>query len=167
MAVNISDLVDSLRREISPLSGTNPYAEITDEALEGLLADAFWEGRLNGMFKDYTFDIDTGEITPLDSAGDDMDRAEMQAIVLWAGYRVVLSDMRNIQSVFRAKAGPVEYEVQQSAQVLSEVLKTIKERINRLIDALAEVDSSTALVFDSVIASTISTYDGTSWWVRG
>lgn len=166
MAVNISTLVDSLRREISPLSGTNPYQNVTDQTLEGLLADAFWEGRLNGMFTDYTFDIDTGEISPLDASADDMDRTEMQAIVLWAGYRTVLNDMRNIQSVFRAKAGPVEYEVQQSAQVLSEVLKAIKERINRLIDALSEIDSTTALVFDSVIASSISISDGDAWWVR-
>lgn len=165
MAVNIADLVESLRREISPLSGSNPYSDVSDAVLEGLLSDAFWEGRLNGMFAGYTLDVDTGEITPF-SGSDDMDRTEMQAIVLWAGYRTVLNDMRNIQSVFRAKAGPVEYEVQQSAQVLSEVLKAIKERIDRLISSLAEVDESTALVFDSVIASTISISDGDSWWVR-
>lgn len=166
MAVELADLIDSLRREISPLSGDNPYSGVTDSTLEGMLADAFWEGRLNGMFSDYTLDLDTGIISPLASGGDDMDRATQQAIVLWAGYRTVLNDLRNVRSMFRAKAGPVEYEVQQSASVLAEVLKAIKERIDRLIVALGVSNGTTAQVFDSVIASTFSTAYGDTWWVR-
>lgn len=165
MAVELADLIDSLRREISPLSGTNPYSTVTDATLEGMLADAFWEGRLNGMFDGYTLDLDAGTIVPLTDGTDDMDRVDQQAIVLWAGYRTVLNDMRNVQSVFRAKAGPVEYEVQQSASVLAEVLKAIKERIDRLIFMMSESDASSALVFDSVIASTFSIDYGESWWV--
>lgn len=166
MAVELADLIDSLRREISPLSGANPYSGVTDSTLEGMLSDAFWEGRLNGMFSDYTLDADTGLISPLATGGADMDRASMQAIVLWAGYRTVLNDLRNVQSAFRAKAGPVEYEVQRSAAVLAEVLKAIKQRIDRLIAALGTSNATTAQVFDSVIASTFSTACGDTWWVR-
>lgn len=167
MAVQLADLTDSLRREISPISGTNPYSAVTDATLRGMLADAFWEGRLNGMFVGYTVDLDAETIVPITTGDEDMDRVEQQAIVLWAGYRTVLTDMRNIQTLFRAKAGPVEYETQQSANVLSAVLTAIKERIDRLIRQLNTVDPNTACVFDSVIASTYTILDGDTWWVSG
>lgn len=161
MAVELSDLVDSLKREISPLSGTDPYEATSEETLTGLLSDAFWEGRLNGMFVGYTIN-DNDQIVPL-SGTDDMPRYEQQAIVLWAGYRVVLNDLRNAQSLFRAKAGPVEYETQQSATLLKGVLDAIRAKIDVVVSQLG---GTSATVFDAVIERSYSTGYGDTWWVR-
>lgn len=163
MAVDLNDLLPSLRREITPLGSADPYANVTDDTLLGYLTDAFWEGRLYGMFGGFTVDED-GILTPL-SGVDDMTRDEQQAIVLWAGYRTVLSDLRQVQSVFRAKAGPVEYETQHSAQLLQAILKAIKDKI----DYIAQIGSTRTVVFDQVyerIASYQGGPDPYSYWVR-
>lgn len=161
MAVDLADLVDSLRREISPLSGTNPYEDTSDDTLAGYLADAFWEGRLNGLFTGYTINEDD-ELVPI-SGTDDMPRYEQQAIVLWAGYRAVLNDLRNVQSLFRAKAGPVEYETQQSATLLKAILDALQQKIDRVI---SDIGGTSAAVFDAVIERSYSMGYGDTWWVR-
>lgn len=163
MAVDITDLVDSLKREVSP-PGTNLYPNAVDADWEGQLQDAFWEARLMDMLSDWT--LTGNDITPIASGGADMGRDMQQLIVLYAGYRIVLTNLQNLKSSFKAKAGPVEFETQQQATVLKAVLDAIRSRINIVLTTLSGLGVSNSMVLDAVIERSYSIAAGDTWWVN-
>ena len=186
MAVDLVDLVDPLRREVTA-PGADTFADATDDDWLGSLTDAFWEVRLYGMLSGFeenaasrggptTFTegivTPTGVVEGYDAPsgyapGEDLGRELQQLIVLWAGYKVVLARFGAINSVFRAKAGPVEYETQQAASVLKALLDTLRARIDEVVDNLSDYNQGNAdAVIDSVIERTYAQAVGDTWWVR-
>jgi hypothetical protein len=127
MAVDLADLVESLKREVSPPGG-DTFPDATQDNYLGSLTDAFWEIRLFGMLAGFEENaaarggpasFTEGIVTPTGVTedyddpfgyinGQDLSRELQQLIVLWAGYKIVLTRFGVLQSVFRAKAGPVE-----------------------------------------------------------
>lgn len=162
MAVDLSDLVPSLEREIQP-PGTDLYPNVADAVWVGHLSDAFWEGRLHGLFAGYA--ESDGLVSPT-SGTTDMSRDLQQLVVLYAGYRITLASYVNLNSSFRAVAGPVEYETQKSAQVLRAVLDALKERIGIALGRLSDLGGSSVAVFDSVVERSYSLAVGATTWVR-
>lgn len=185
MTVDLNDLTDSLKREVNP-PGTNLYPNATTSTYVGHLRDAFWEAKLFGMMDDWVEDAaahggptefgeaivtPTGALlgydTPSGFAASDMPRERQQLIVLYAGYRIVLTAFQNLKSAAKYKAGPVEYETQQSAQVLKGVLDAIRERIHLAIQTISTNAGATSVtVFDAVIERQYTTAVGDNWWVR-
>jgi len=109
---------------------------------------------LNKAFPNYTIDGTGMNIVPV-SGTTDMPREQQQLIVLYAGFRVVLTAYQNINSQFRAKAGPVEYEVQKSAQMLKGLLDALRERIKKAIeDSTGASSGAYALVLDAMAERT-------------
>lgn len=168
MAVDITELIPSLQRELSP-PGTNLYPNATGGTFLGYLQDAFWEARLQGLLKGYTLNpADDTQIIPI-SGTTDLDRALQQLIVLFAGYRVTLTQFQNINSGFRAKAGAVEFEQQKSATTLKGVLDALRERMKLILDNLppeAGVAPTYAYAFEGYIERTYGIAFGDSWFVR-
>jgi hypothetical protein len=162
MAVDLGDLVESLQREVNP-PGTNFFPNASDDDWLGHLRDAFWEARLHGLLTGYT--EDEGEVTPI-SGDTDLSRDLQQLIVLYAGFRITLTQFQNINSGFRAKAGPVEFEQNKSAQTLKGVLDAIKARISLVLDNLSEYGGAHTAVLDAVIERTYSQSVRETWWVR-
>lgn len=162
MAVDLADLVDSLKREVSP-PGTDLFPNAREDDYVGHLADAFWEARLQGMLKGFT-EAD-GSIMP-QGTGDDMTRDLQQLIVLYAGYRILLTSLMNLQTTFRAASGPNSFEVQRSAQVVQAVLKAIKSKIDIALERLSDVGAVNVAVFDAVVERTYDIALGNQWWVR-
>lgn len=186
MAVDLANLVEPLQIEVQAPGG-NAYADATEDDYIGALINAFWEIRLYGFLSDYEEDaasrggpaeFSIGIVTPLKvdptyddpfgySIDQDMPRELQQLIVLWAAWKIALNNMATINSVFRAKAGPVEYETQQAASVLTAVLDQLKTRILYLIENLPTGTRAGTAVFDAVIERTYSQAVGDVWWVRG
>lgn len=166
MAVDIVELVPSLERELSP-PGTNLYPNATEEIWTGHLQDAFWEARLQGLLAGYTLDPnDDTQIVP-QSGTTDLPREMQQLIVLFAGYRITLTQFQNVNSGFRAKAGPVEFEQQKSAQTLKGVLDALRARMKAILDALPVIAGGTqAYAFEGYIERTYAVAVGESWFVR-
>ena len=135
MAVELSELVPSLEREVTP-PGETIYANATEDHWVGFLTDGFWEAVLDGLLGGYTCDED-GLVTPV-SGTTDLSRDFQQVVVMYAGVRVVRTALLNSQSSFRAKAGPVEYETALSAQVLQALLTELQERRTRLLRRLMD-----------------------------
>lgn len=106
-----------------------------------------------------------GLVSPT-SGTEDITRDLQQLIVLYAGFRVVLSDFRNKRASFRAKAGPVEYETTQAATVLRDVLKALQDKIKLVLGRLSDAGESSVAVFDLVIETTFSMAYHDQWWVR-
>lgn len=185
MAVELFDLVDPLKREVSP-PGSDSFPDATDDNYLGSLTDAFWEIRLYGLFAGFEENaaarggpaaFGEGIVTPIGITDDtyddpegylpgtDMPRDQQQLIVMWAAYKIALTRMSALQTVFRAKAGPVEYETQYAASVLSTVITQIKDRLDLVLDQIGRSSDAT-VVLDSIIERTYAMSVGDTWWVR-
>lgn len=187
MAVDLNDLVDNFKREVSP-PGTDLYPDATDASWSGSLTDAFWEIRLYGFLAGFEEDaasrggpVEFGEgiVTPIGAIdgyddptgyapGQDLPRDLQQLIILWAGWKVVLNQMQNLSSMFRAKAGPVEVETQHAASVLKTILDQLKNKIDFITANLSTFGVGTNVAaFDALVESTYNLTTGMAWWVRG
>lgn len=183
MAVDLQDLIDPLRREVNP-PGSDLFPDAIDDDFLGALTDAFWELRVHGYLTGFEENAaarggpaefseaivtPTGETDPDydEPSGydtdSDMGRDLQQLVVLWAGWKITLNRMGALQSVFRAKAGPVEYETQQAATLLRSVLDQLKLRIDAALDGLDAGSDTT--VFDAVIERSYAMAAGSTWWV--
>lgn len=183
MAVNLFDLVDPIKREVQP-PGSDLFPDATDDEWAGSLSDAFWELRLYGFLDgfeenaaarngpaaftegivtpngvDETYDDPTGF-----SSTQDLGREMQQLVVLWAAWKVVLNRLGSINTTFRAKAGPVEYETQQAATVLTAILDALKGRIDLVLSTIPQ--RAGIVVFDAMIERSYSQAVGETWWVN-
>ncbi len=164
MAVDITDeLIESVKAEVSP-PGTDNFATATDDEWLVQLRNSFWEARIFGFFLGFT--EAEGLITPL-TGTIDLDRGSQQLIVLFAAGRVIRNELKNMNTVFRAKAGEVEFEVQNSAQLLVAILRDIRSKIDLALAAIGSINSTTVAYVDSLIGREDSIYYGDSFFWSG
>lgn len=123
MTVYLEDFVSSLQREINP-PGTNVFSGATTTEFIGYLSDAFWEARLDGFLENFTCDED-GMVDPI-TGTEDLSREETALIIIYAGVKILRNRIMNMNTNFRAKAGSVEFEQQNSATMLTEMLKQLQ-----------------------------------------
>lgn len=162
VSVDLSDqLIESIKGEVSP-PGTDLFPDATDDEWLVQLENSFWEARLFGFFAGFT--ESDGLITPL-SGSTDLDRANQQLIVLFAAGRIIRNELTGKNTLFRAKAGPVEFEVQNSAQMMVAILRDIRSKIDLALAALGEINSTTVAYIDSLVGREESIYYGdTFFW---
>lgn len=166
MPVDLTDsdlLIAALKREVNP-PGTDLFATATDDEWQGQLQDSFWEARLFGFFAGYT--ESDGIISPI-SGSTDLDRANQQLIVLFAGARVIRNELKNMNTMFRAQAGPVEFEVQNSASLLVAILRDIRSKVDLALAAIGTINSTTVAYIDSLVGREDSIYQGESFFWSG
>ena len=159
MAVDLSEeqYIASLQREVTPL-GASLFSNVSDDVWVGYLTDAFWEAKLDGFMEGYI--EDEGEIVH-ESGGPDLDRRFVALIVLYAGIRVLRNRILNMNTGFRAKAGPVEFEQQNSATMLAEMLKQLRSTKDRVLEELDEWEATKTMVLDAL---SVRTFDSASYW---
>lgn len=162
MAVDLFDLVESLKREVNP-PGELAFPSATDDEYAGYLADGFWEARLDGLLSGY--EETDGAVTPIDPDSDDLGREWQQLIVIYAGFRILKNALRQMKTVFRAQAGPVEFETQQSATTLKEIMVDLRARRDWLLENLATTGQVSDYYIDAVVARHDSVYFGDSFWI--
>lgn len=161
MAIDLTDLVESLQREVNP-PGTDLFPNATEDQWLGNLRDSFWEAKLFGFFDGFT--ESEGIVTPT-SGSTDVTRAYQQLIVLFAGGRIITNELRNIKTVFRAQAGPVEYETQQSATLLRDILKEVRKKIEVLVEGIGDFGETETTYINSLTARFDSlAYGDTYFW---
>lgn len=147
--VDLSDFVESLRREVTP-PGSDLFTDVDDTVMTGYLADAFWEARLDGFLGVWVANED-GLVTPMETGGDDLPRELIGLVILYAGVKILRNRLMNLNTAFSAKAGPVEYEVQNSANLLTEMLKQLKEAKDRILEQVDLAPTNT-YYFDAYTA---------------
>lgn len=137
MAVDLTEYIPSLKREVNP-AGT-AVITMTDSEWMGYLVDAFWEARLDGLLDGYeatnesTATVADGTMEKVGDPSADVPRQLVALIILYAGIRILRNRILNQQTVFRAKAGPVEFEQQSSATMLAEMLKQLRATKDRIL----------------------------------
>lgn len=166
MSVDLSDsdtLIASLKREVNP-PGTDLFATATDDEWFGHLQDSFWEAKLYGFFAGFT--EGNGFVTPL-TGSVDLGREFQELIVLFAGARVVRSELKNTNTMFKAEAGPVSFEVQNSSNLLVAILRDIRTKIDLAMAAIGTINSTTVAYVDSLVGREESLGTGTTFVARG
>ena len=129
---DLSELVEPLKREIAvPGTFATTFPDTSDDDLAATLADAFGAGQLNGYFGGQTLTVDPDLGTYVVSP--DLSAAGAALVVIYAGMRIIRSQLRGINTMARYKAGPVEYETQQSATLLREELAYLRQRETDLL----------------------------------
>lgn len=160
MAVDLGDLIEPLRREVSP-PGEDLFPNATDDEFFGNLQDAFWDARLDGLLANYT--ESDGLITTTSGTGD-IDRELQQLIVLYAGLRIVRNHLRALNTLFRSKAGPVEFETQKSATLLKGLLDELAMRRRLVLNRLADLGAVDSYYIDAIAAREESITWGDTWY---
>jgi hypothetical protein len=161
MAVDLSDLVDSLKREVNA-PGLTQLPDATDTQYLGNLQDGFWEAVLDGLIEGYT-ETD-GIVTPV-SGTTDLSRELQQLVVFYAGFRIVRNLMRDLKTAFKASAGPVSYETEQSANLLKSILDDLKGKRNFLLNRLSDLGAVNSVYIDALSARDDSINYRDTYWV--
>jgi hypothetical protein len=147
VAVDLADYTDTLRREVSP-PGSTTFAAVADDVLVGYLTDAFWEVKLDGFVEPWVADIDgvvipasdfeaqtsAGPYTPTDyDPAVDMPRDQVALVVLYAGIKILRNNLISTNTRLSARAGPVEFTTENSANVMTEMLRELTAIKDRLL----------------------------------
>ena len=132
--LDLVDLIPDLEYNLNSPGG-DEFANVSDEEWTSRLRDGFWNAFNDGLLNDY-IEVE-GVVTP--RSGDTvMPREQQQIILLYTSIAVLFQQMLRLNTTFRAKAGPVEYETQQSAQLLKALLDDLSQRRIYLLERLAE-----------------------------
>lgn len=157
MSVDLGDLIEAIKSEVSP-PGTDLFPNATEDEWIINLQNAFWEAKLFDFFGNF-YEAD-GLIQP-NAGSTDMDRTQQQLIVLFAGARILRNELRNINTTFKSKAGPVEFETQKSANLLRDLLNDVRSKIMWQLQA---VGSTNTFYIDSVTGRADSMITGQTFW---
>lgn len=125
----LADYVEPLKRAVAvPGTFDSVFPETSDDDLEALLADAMAEAQLDGYLYDYAVDLTTYETTP------DLTVPMTALLVIYAGYRILVNEVRNRKTHVRYEAGPTVFEEDQTASMLNELLRQINDRKKDLLE---------------------------------
>lgn len=161
MAVDIEDLIIELQGEVNP-PGQNNFSTAVDDEWITNLRNAFWEARVFGFWANYT--EAEGFIAPI-TGTEDLGRDQQQLIVLFAAARIIRNVLMNTPTEFRAEAGPVNFETQNSATLLVAILKDIRSKVDLAMAAIGSITNTTVTYIDSIIGRQDSLNYGNSVWV--
>jgi len=139
VTIDLGDMIEPLQREVNP-PGSDLFPDAVEDEWLGNLRDSFWEAKLFGFFSDFT--EAEGLVSPI-TGTDDLGREYQQLVVLFAGARIVTNELKNTETLFRAVAGPVEFETQNSATLLRDILKEIRDKIKAIVEVLSDDFGST------------------------
>jgi hypothetical protein len=185
--VDLSNYVPNLQREVMDpsIAATSQFTTLQETDWLGHLADAFWEARLDGVLQGYYCD-ENGLITGVSTtnypanpsqpyannqnmnwSADGQVREMVQLVILYASFRLIRNTLRNLRTSFSTAAGPVRYEYQQAATVLTGIFQDIINRRNLILARLSDLGTTPVAVIDSIIARDESLRDQLTYWVSG
>jgi len=151
MSIDLADLVDNLKREVNP-PGQTIFTDATDSDYEGYLEDSFWELSLRGYITG--FDAVETVVSPEDGstdADDQLSRGYQQLVIINAAMAIVRVQMINIDTTFRAHAGPVEFETGKSASALRAALDAFQNRFDEILEYLPSENESSPTFYNDVL----------------
>lgn len=160
--IDLGDLIESLQREVNA-PGLDQLPGATDTDYLGNLQDGFWEAVLDGVISGYT--ESDGIVTPV-SGDTDLGRDLQQLVVFYAGFRIVRNQLRDLKTLFKTAAGPVSYETQQSALILSRIMDDLNKRRSIILQRLGDIGNTSSVYIDGVIARDEAVRYGDTWFTR-
>lgn len=132
--LDLTDLVTPLQAALNA-PGENLYPTVSPTQWVSYLADGFWTAYNDGLLAGYA-ELD-GEIFPV-SGSVVMPKDQQQLVLMYTAINIIRLRLLSMQTTFKAKAGPVEYEVQQSAQVMKGLLEEFTDRRKYILQRLSD-----------------------------
>lgn len=166
--VDLSDYVDVLKGQVNP-PGTDLFPDAQEDDWVIRLVGAFWNARIQGItsLDPWTCD-EEGIVTPQSTGGVDIPRDLIQLVVVWAAFKAVENQLRDLNSVLSVKAGPIEFEQQKSAQTMAGLLQSLKDEKVLILRRLSDVGTVPTYVFDRITALDASIVSGLGGnWITG
>lgn len=148
--VDITELIPNIEAWLTIPGSDSPYADATDEEWTLKLVNAFWQAVLDGNIENYTIDED-GLISPIDGGDSTFEREYQQLVVIYAAMNVVNAQLLANPTSFRAQAGPVEYESETAASVLTTLMADLRMQKELILNRLSDLGLNTSSFY----------YDGT------
>lgn len=140
---DLIDLVEAYKREVSiPGAFAIDFPTVQDDQIAASLGDAFGEAQLAGFFSTMSLDTDDWSITP------DLSTAGAALIVIYAGLRVVRQQLKNASASTTYRAGTTEYSKTQAISLLTEIVKELKERLDRIVANARSGSGTSVFVLD-------------------
>lgn len=150
--IALSTLVERAQNSINA-----PGAEFitaTDDQWVKYLATSFWETRIFGFFPGFRVNDSYELVNVDDSSTVEIAEHELTIITMMARLRTIEAKLLEMPTSVSGKGGPVEGEVQRSAQVLMALLKAAREDMQTIKDELStQGGARTSYVIDKVISS--------------
>lgn len=154
----IPDLVYSLQAP-----GSDEFANVSPEEWISRLRDGFWSAFNDGLLQGY---VESDGVVNPRTGTTTIPRDQQQVVLLYTAINVLRQTLLRINTTFRAKAGPVEYETQQSAQLLKALLDDLSQRRVHLLERLAKAGVSSAVfLLDAYRTRQDSLYYHDTFWV--
>ena len=117
MTLQVTDFVPALKRAVAPPGEFDSlFPDAGDDDMLGYLLDGIAESQLDGFFT-------TINVAPDGTSDTDLTSPMGALAIIYASSRVLQQVMRNMNTKTAYKAGPVSYEVDQSASVMAELLR--------------------------------------------
>ena len=147
----VAELIPAYKREVAPLGQFDTlFPTVTDDNIVGALEDGFSDGRLLGLFTRYSLDLYFHEIVP------DLDADMQRLVVVLAGIQGLRVGIANANTRSLYEAGPVKYEVEKAASVLTGLLTDAQNRLKLLLDQLGADDAVESYVIDRYCGAVMS-----------
>lgn len=162
---DLADLVEPLKRYVAvPGTFATVFPTTTDDDLTGSLLDGFGECQLDGFMirPVYSADTDTGLVSP------DLSRGQMSLITLYAATTIIKTQLLNLKTITRYEAKGLVYDVEQSANVLTTILKELNDRKALIILRQTLAGASAAFTMaDSYFLKAVGYFPGTEDYYYG
>lgn len=135
-------LVPALKLEVAtPGEFAASYPQTTDNDLILLLSNAFAQAQLEGFFQTYMLNVDAATVAP------DLPPAGHALVVLYAADRLMTLRLLGLRQRVLYEAGPVKYEVENSANLLTEMLRQLRDRKLQVIASATGVGRAMTTVY--------------------
>lgn len=127
--MDLRTLVPALQRAAAPPGQfVDLFPQATTTEMAARLADAAAEAQMDGFLGQLTVDPDALTLSP-----DPVAPAIGAILVLYAWSSILKSQVLNLKTRLRYKAGPVESEVEQASGMMQELLREVDGRKKDLI----------------------------------
>lgn len=125
---DLSDYVAALKREVAvPGTFDGIFPDTSDDDLVGALEDGFSQAQLDGFFGTSELDTSLHVVTPGLSSGAGA------LVVIYSGERIIRAQLRNTANKQHYESAGSIYDIETSASILTEELKSIQKRKTDLL----------------------------------
>jgi hypothetical protein len=161
--VDLSDLIPDLKVALTAPGQTETYSNVSDDEWVSRMKTAFWSAYNDGLIVGFSCSPD-GIVTP--TSGNATFGMDLQQIVIfYCGLNKVQNELMQIKTRFRAKAGSVEYETEQSANVLKAIIDSLLQQRDDIMRRLATLNGVSTIYIDAVRSRDYALRDNlVDWW---
>jgi hypothetical protein len=156
--VDLSELIPDLAISLTAPGQADFYDAVSDDEWISRLKTAFWMAYNDGLISGFTCNED-GVVSPLTGSAT-FGRDLQQIVIFYCGLHKVQNDLMQIKTRFKAKAGPVEYETEQSAGVLKALLDSLLKQRDDILERLSALNGVSTIYVDSIRQRDYAMRDG-------